>query len=146
MVFYHKEKIVKKIEIDPKTFEPLDKKCKFNPLKKTKDEKIKYNCMWYTNSLLDSNKMEIDSRTYEPIDNRVPIIENEYKCNTNSKQIVTKFLFFPLRLKNETRWLETIQIKQQFSCTRWKNVEFIDEKRIIDRTNLLLKDQKWNKY
>ena len=55
---------------------------------------------------------------------------------TGSKRFITKFLYFPLKIKNETRWLEKVTILQMF-CSyfnsfgrgnkySWENITFID--------------------
>jgi hypothetical protein len=31
---------------------------------------------------------------------------------TKTERVITKFLWFPVKIENETRWLETVSIKQ----------------------------------
>ena len=57
-------------------------------------------------------------------------IVHEWKEYGTTK-IVTKFLWFPLTLERETRWMERVFIKQkqinyyEYFGMRWLNVKFV---------------------
>jgi hypothetical protein len=45
-------------------------------------------------------------------------------------RIIKKFLFFPLCIKDDCRWFETVSIKQKLGVynydSEWENIKFID--------------------
>ena len=50
------------------------------------------------------------------------------KKHLHKKQIKKKFLFFPLKISREIRWLERVKILQSQSVHGgWLNMKFIDD-------------------
>ena len=45
----------------------------------------------------------------------------------NEERIIEKFLWLPLILAGEKRWLEYVKIKQIFTNGKWDNIKFIEE-------------------
>lgn len=43
-------------------------------------------------------------------------LKDKYKDRLGEERIIKKFLFFPLTVNNETRWLETVEIDQILIC------------------------------
>jgi hypothetical protein len=70
-------------------------------------------------------------------------LQDKYHFCFGEKIVTTRFLWYPLRLKNETRWLEKIGIIQIFYNYAWRDIEFIDENFIVEYANKLLINQKW---
>lgn len=50
------------------------------------------------------------------------ILKQKYKLNET--RVIKKFLFFPLTLDGETRWLEVAKIKQKVKQYIWGDVSF----------------------
>ena len=42
------------------------------------------------------------------------------------ERLVTKFLFFPLKIREECRWLERATFKQRYLSDCWTDVEWIN--------------------
>lgn len=45
------------------------------------------------------------------------------------KRVITKFLFLPVSIKGEVRWLETATIRQERRTAHWSNKEFVDNEK-----------------
>ena len=55
--------------------------------------------------------------------------KNEVDEVGGTKRIITRFLFFPRKIKSETRWLEWVRIEQEYVSEPgyggfWKNVRW----------------------
>lgn len=57
----------------------------------------------------------------------------KYYPKDKEERIIKKFLFMPLEIKSEVRWLEFAKIKQEFVVTRapfswsyWRDIEFVN--------------------
>ena len=56
------------------------------------------------------------------------------KVEVGDERIITKFSWFPIRIRNEFCWMETVRIKQMWGVTmnfcgfnyHWINQEFLD--------------------
>jgi hypothetical protein len=46
------------------------------------------------------------------------------KPKQGEKRVITKFLFLPLCLKNDCRWLESASILQKY-WYGWENIKFV---------------------
>lgn len=51
---------------------------------------------------------------------------------TNDTRIINKFLFIPLKLNNEIRWLERAKILQKFSMETWASAGEWENQKFID--------------
>ena len=59
-----------------------------------------------------------------------------YRPTFGTRRIIRRFLFFPAKLENEVRWLETANIEQEFyegnygditGGDSWKNIRWVNE-------------------
>ncbi len=59
------------------------------------------------------------------------IIKNHNKGQT---RIILKFLWLPLKLQNQTRWLEMGMVKQWRNpyTYQWENIEWADDAKLVD--------------
>ena len=66
--------------------------------------------------------------------------KSEPKSKVGDERVITSFLILPVKIGNETRWLEKVKIRQVLKASYtfesglphlkeyWDDIEFIDEK------------------
>lgn len=58
----------------------------------------------------------------------------KFKCKPSNKpkiddrRVITKFAFFPIKIRTECRWFETVTVLQEYRQKKWINLEFKDNK------------------